>query len=100
MPATVPEGAETVRVDVFVAPAVRRTGVRLNDSPSPAGDEEAVRVMLPAKLAKLWRVIVDVLPEPTGIVREFGLAAIVKSFPSTLTVTVVLCMIEPIVAFT
>ncbi len=83
-----------------MAPAARDTGVTLNDSPSPAREDEAERVTLPAKLLTLWRVTVDVPLEPTGIVREFGLAAIVKSLPTTVTGTVTECEVVPLVPVT
>jgi hypothetical protein len=46
---------------------------------SPAGEPVGDRVIVPAKLLRLVRVIVDVEVDPAGMLSEFGLAEMVKS---------------------
>jgi len=80
VPGRVPVGAVIVSVEVPDPPATRVTLVALNEVVSPAGEEEAVRLMVPAKLFRLCRVIVEVAEVPTGRLGiVLGLAAMLKS---------------------
>lgn len=81
-----------VRVDVPVPPDAKGTDVGLNMKVSPVTGEVVVaaRLTLPAKPFILDAVIVEVAELPaTKLAGAAGLAEMLKSGPTTVTVTVV-----------
>ena len=83
----IPDGKETVRAVVKVAPDVSVTLVGLTVAEAPVELMAVVKVMMPAKLFKLFRVIVDVAEPPALTLIGLGLAVIEKS-PITTIVSV------------
>ncbi len=81
MPAGVAPVVIMVRVDVPVPPAVKATGLTLNEVVRPVTGlaVDADRVTLPKKPLTLARVIVEVAEEPDVIATLVGLAETPKS---------------------
>lgn len=94
---------DTVSVVVPVPPDDRVTLVALRVVVGPDGDMEDVRVIVPAKLLILVKVIAEDAEEPAWIVRLTGLAVMVKSGGGggrTVTVTVTEWTSVPLVPLT
>src|SRR5712691_2659200 len=83
----VPDGKETVRVAVKVAPDVMVMLVGLAVAEAPVALMAVVRLITPAKLFRLFSVMVDVAEPPALTLIGLGLAVIEKS-PITITVSV------------
>ncbi len=89
--------AETDSVEIPVPPD-SPTGLTLNDVPRPGEETDAVRPIEQQKPFKPDNVIVAVEKEPTCTVRMVGLAAMLKS--TTTIVTVVERASDPLVPVT
>ncbi len=89
---------EIVRVEFAVPPATRTTLLGVKVVERPLEEIWADRLTLPVKPFKPLNVTVDEAVEPTCIVREEGLDVMLKSH--TLTVTVAVCCIFPLVPVT
>ena len=79
-------------VDVPVPPETSETLAWLSEKLSPLGALDAERVIVPAKLFRLFKVIAEEPEDPAFWVREEGFAAMLKSpelTEVTVTVTVV-----------
>ena len=88
-------------VDVPDPPDVSVTLVGLSDAVRPEGDADEERATVPAKPYRLPRFILELAEDPDGKVTVVWLADKVKSGGGvTVTVTVVVCVNEPLVAVT
>jgi len=91
--------ALTDRVETPVPPFTRVTLVGLRDPVTPVG-RETDSVIVPAKLARLDNVIVDVPTAFTATAMVEGDAAIEKSFGGTVTKTSTTRVSEPLIPVT
>jgi hypothetical protein len=79
---------DNVSEDIAVPPLERVTLVMLNVAVKPAGEDESVRLTVPANPLRLVSVAAAVAEEPSATLRLLGLAARTKScFGAPLTVT-------------
>ena len=100
MPGVAEPETATSRVDVAVPPDgnVTLLGVRVAVIPLVGGPVFSVTV--PENVLRLSRVMVDMPEDPMGTLRVAGFADMAKSGTTTLTVTLAVWDIEPLVPVT
>jgi hypothetical protein len=84
LPGGVLAGTETVKVELAEPPEVSVTFVGFRDTTRL---EDAERLTVPVKPLRLVTVIVESAEDPRGIVRNVGVAMMLKSGPVTFTKT-------------
>jgi len=88
-------------VEEPLPPLERVTLVGMSGAVNPEGETEDARLMVPAKLLRLAREIVEVPEEPAWKLRLEGLLEILKSGgTTTLAVTTTECERDPLVPVT
>jgi len=92
---------ETESVEDPEPPEDNVTLVGLSDAVKPEGVTDEDKETLPEKLLRLARLMIEVPEEPDWIVRLVELLEMLKSgVTTTLTVTVVVCVSDPLVPVT
>jgi hypothetical protein len=79
VPVDVVDVVDTVSADVALPPLERVTLVMLNVTVKPVGEDESVRLTVPANPLRLVSVAAVVAEEPCATLRLLGLAARAKS---------------------